>query len=190
MCGGAVINRRASLTNVLGPLVRMTSGATVVGAHHIPATGAALIVSLEPVDITTVRSHLTRPLTALLSSQSEPRDVALARLWSDVVSSGNYGIDVHRAAREALEQGGLVLTDTKTAEVGYLALAAGAPVIPIAFVPTPRDARIFIGPANSESDHEQPLTPERIRAFSEKIRQSVADHDLAARKRASGMMAP
>lgn len=185
-----MINRRATVTNFLGPLARASRGLSIVGAHHIPAKGSVLLVSLGPLDITAVRSHLSRPVVAVLSERSQARDLALASVWPDLLAAASPDVEVHRKALQELAHGHVVLTDTTVVEVGYLALASGARVIPIALHGT----RLFISPDNvtlaPEFAHDSVLEPALIRAQSERIRQSVADHDLVTRDRVSGMMAP
>lgn len=179
------VNLRATLTNFVSPLVRARHTMNVTGGHHVPHAGGVLILAAEPCDWTAVRAYLSRPIVVAISQEGQPRDVALAGAWGDLIVDTFPGIDVHRQAIAALEHGLAVATDLTTMSIGYLQAASRAPVLPLSVT----DSRISVGhlvtfaPASANS-------PSALAIRAEEVRQRVMDHDLFARQRSSGMMRP
>lgn len=145
---------------VAGPFLRILARATVIGAEHIPATGAAILASnhLSVIDSIYLPLMVPRPVTFAAKSEyftgTRLRDrVVSAYLRStNQLSTDRTGGRAAQAMLEAaishLRSGelfGIYPEGTRSPDgrlyrgrtgVGYLALHSGAPVIPVAMIGT------------------------------------------------------
>ena len=147
---------------VAGPFLRTLARATVIGAENVPATGSAILASnhLSIIDSIYLPLMLPRPVTFAAKSEyftgTRLRDRvvgAYLRSTNQMSTDRNGG----RAAQEMLEAAvthlrsgelfGIYPEGTRSPDgrlyrgrtgVGYLALNADAPVIPVAMIGTDR----------------------------------------------------
>jgi 1-acyl-sn-glycerol-3-phosphate acyltransferase len=137
---------------VLGRFVRAVYRVEVVGAEHIPAIGPAVVVGnhesvLDPV---VLGAAVEREVCFLGKSELwrfRPLGWALDGIGAIPIERGRGDLEALSRARRALEQGRLVSIFPQGAVRGdrrwrrgaaRLALATGAPVIPVRFVGTAR----------------------------------------------------
>jgi 1-acyl-sn-glycerol-3-phosphate acyltransferase len=147
---------------IAGPFLRALARPTVIGAEHIPASGAAIMASnhLSVVDSIYLPLMLERPVTFAAKSEyftgTRLRDRAVGAYLraTNQLSTDRAGA---RAAQEMLEAAldllragqlfGIYPEGTRSPDgrlyrgrtgVGFLALHSGAPVIPVAMVGTER----------------------------------------------------
>jgi len=142
----------AQVRHVLGRLVRAVYRVEVVGAEHIPVAGAAVIAGnhesvLDPVLLGAV---VERDLCFLGKSELwryRPLAWALNGVGAIPIDRGRGDLEAFARARRALEQGRMISIFPQGAVRGdrrwrrgaaRLALATGAPIVPIRFVGTAR----------------------------------------------------
>jgi 1-acyl-sn-glycerol-3-phosphate acyltransferase len=204
------------LTKVLaGPFLHLLWRPRVSGVEHVPATGGAIIASnhLSVLDTVLMPLVVPRPVTFVAKSESFTGTGLVDRLTSRLLrGAGQLSVDRtdRRAAQQALEASlgvleagdlfGIYPEGTRSPDgrlyrghtgVGWLAVRAGVPVVPVAMhgtdqamppgraVPRPMRIEVRFGPA---------LSFERYagQAGSARARRAVTDEVMAAIQALSG----
>jgi 1-acyl-sn-glycerol-3-phosphate acyltransferase len=198
-----------------GPFLRMLAPTKVIGAEHIPATGAAILASnhLSVIDSIYLPLMVARPVTFAAKSEyftgTRPWDrVVGAYLRStNQLSTDRAGAraaqEMLDAAVERLKSGqlfGIYPEGTRSPDgrlyrgrtgVGYLVLHSGAPVIPVAMVGTdhimPPGKRVP-RPGRIEIRMGEPLAFEEFRdqPAGARQRRAITDEVVRAIQKLSG----
>jgi 1-acyl-sn-glycerol-3-phosphate acyltransferase len=198
-----------------GPFLRMLAPTKVIGAEHIPATGAAILASnhLSVIDSIYLPLMVARPVTFAAKSEyftgTRPWDrVVGAYLRStNQLSTDRAGAraaqEMLDAAVERLKSGqlfGIYPEGTRSPDgrlyrgrtgVGYLVLHSGAPVIPVAMVGTdhimPPGKRVP-RPGRIEIRMGEPLAFEEFRdqPAGARQRRAITDDVVRAIQKLSG----
>lgn len=198
----AVAHRRWDITQ-LGVDNVPATGPVVLAANHIGFLDGPLmaIVGPRPVHALTKRELYTGALGAFLTvsgqipvARGEPDPLALKTALRVLRDGGVAGL-----FPEQTRGSGEVLTAAGGA--AYLALAAGAPVVPVAFLGTrlpgtsstfpPAGTRIVVtyGEPVTVAQQGWPRRQGEVRALTETIRQAIITN-VAAAEAATGMTLP
>jgi 1-acyl-sn-glycerol-3-phosphate acyltransferase len=200
---------------VAGPILRMLARPTVIGAEHIPATGAAILASnhLSVVDSIYLPLMVERPVSFAAKSEYftgtrlRDRVVGAYLRATNQLSTDRAGGRAAQAMLEAalahLNAGqlfGIYPEGTRSPDgrlyrgrtgVGFLALHSGAPVIPVAMVGTekilPPGHRIpRPGKIEIRIGEPMPFTEFRGQPAGARQRRAVTDEVVQAIQKLSG----
>jgi 1-acyl-sn-glycerol-3-phosphate acyltransferase len=142
----------AQVRHVLGPIVRGVYRVEVVGAEHVPVAGAAVIAGnhesvLDPVLLGAVVERQVCFLGKSELWRYRPLAWALNGVGAIPIDRGRGDVEAFGRTRRALEEGRVVSIFPQGAVRGdrrwrrgaaRLALATGAPIVPVRFVGTAR----------------------------------------------------
>jgi 1-acyl-sn-glycerol-3-phosphate acyltransferase len=200
---------------VAGPLLRMLARPSVVGAEHIPATGAAILASnhLSVVDSIYLPLMLERPVSFAAKSEyftgTRLRDKVVGaylratnQLSTDR-AGGRAAQAMLEAALEHLSSGqlfGIYPEGTRSPDgrlyrgrtgIGFLALHSGVPVIPVAMVGTekilPPGSRVpRPGRIEIRIGEPMPFTEFQGQPAGARQRRAVTDEVIQAIQKLSG----
>lgn len=191
---------------LIGPLLRLISRPVVTGLHHIPATGPVIIAAnhLAMVDSFLLCLVIDRPLTFIAKNEYFTRPGVLGR-WQHWFFSAVGQVPVDRGGGDAATAALIAATaildageiwaihpeGTRSPDghlhrgrtgVARVALATGAPVIPIGLSHTAhlrphRRVRIMVGPLLDLHGHDdiRMATDELMAAIRDLTGQSYVD---------------
>jgi 1-acyl-sn-glycerol-3-phosphate acyltransferase len=197
---------------IAGPLIRGLWHPQISGTEHVPRTGGAILASnhLSALDSVFLPFMLERPLTFAAKAEYFSGSGPASRLTAAYLRGTRQlpmDRDGARAAQDTLEAAlamlqagelfGIYPEGTRSPDgrlyrgrtgVGWLALAARVPVIPVAMigtdkvlppgrhVPAVHRVRIEVGPPLSWEDHAEGLPPARARrAITDAVMKAVQD---------------
>jgi 1-acyl-sn-glycerol-3-phosphate acyltransferase len=195
---------------LFGPFLHLLARPEVIGAEHIPASGGAILASnhLSIVDSIFLPLMLERPVTFAAKSEyftGRRLGERLAGVYLRATKQLSVDRAGARAAQDMLEaalgllsQGalfGIYPEGTRSPDgrlyrgrtgIGWLALNAGVPVLPVAMMGTdrvlppgrkmPRPSRIEVrigAPLNLEAYQGQPAGARQRRAVTDEVMQAI-----------------
>jgi 1-acyl-sn-glycerol-3-phosphate acyltransferase len=139
----------------VAPLARLVYRPVIAGAHHVPRTGPVIIASNHLSFIDSVVIALLAPRPVVFLAKAEYFDKRLSRWFFTAVGSVPVRRGTYRLAQESLAAARRVLDDDRAfgiypegtrsldgrlyrghTGVAWLALATGAPVVPVALTGT------------------------------------------------------
>ena len=184
----------ATVRNFLGPITSAAARVEVRGAHHLPESGACILVStqLGPVAEWILKTTLPRPVRVLRPFINPEGAVGtppiVSHLVEDIAFESETAIDAQFAALEALLGGEVVAICGALPAPGFLLLASRAPLVPVAIAEA-RSRVVVLGEAIALPDQLQEASAasrDACAAADEWARQRIADHEAWALRRVVG----
>lgn len=181
----------ATIRNFLGPITSAAARVEVRGAHHLPATGACILVSAQsgPVAEWILKTTLPRPVRVIRPFINPEEALGtppiISHLVEDIAFESETAIDAQIAALEILRGGEAVGICGALPTPGFLLLASRAPLVPVAMAEA-RSRVVVLGEAIALPEQLQEASAasrDACAAADEWARQHIADHETWASRR-------
>lgn len=181
----------ATVRNFLGPITTAAARVEIREAHHLPATGACLLISSQsgPMAEWVLKTTLSRPIRMIRPFIHPEHSVGtppvISYLVADISFENETAIDAQFAALEILRGGEAVGICGALPAPGFLLLASGAPLVPVAITEA-RSRVVALGEAIALPDQLRQASAasrDACAAADEWARQRIADHEAWASRR-------